>query len=1044
MECVSNAQPVFIPVSGRPAWALIASLLGGLPVLCGVPLLGGLIVAASILYGPPTKLAAQKTAVAASTSDPAENVTTQSGFSIVFDDRLSDSVDKFESHVKAGAWDKAFRILADLPDDKWSSLLLCKDGFIRPASHRVRDVVLHLSPEGREAYRIFFEAKAKLLFASARKAEKEHDVRIAHDVYDRYFITSVGDDAADLLGDHYFQRGQFAEAARCWQSILDFHPDTNLSEPRILVKRAIALFRAGQIDDYHSVRAQLQRDFPQAKVVLGGREIEAAPYLDGLEGDSKGTPERAPGSLAHSSPVQPSPGQLSPTQKPFAGFAPAADAKPAWRHSFFDEKEWGEIQATVRNQFGSTSASPFVPPTATDGRRLYCNWAGTCVALDVENGKTIWTTSDATGGANRLKENTRRMFASSLNPAQFAISLGNGVVLALAGLPDQSQRFELRAYDADTGRPLWNNGRAASGMGQESFIGAPLIDGSVAFVVTHRPPTDSENPGVARRGRRATAEQRRGQNDLVMRQLDLQSGAEIWSLPLGTPQLQGGENFWGPQYVPIPALLLSGPRLFVLTNNGALLSVDVVRRQLEWAFKYAPPGGTSNPWQRMGSDQQAAPSSYGPIALKDGVLYFKESGSPTLYALEEQGPRVKWKWRDSDFANLVGMDDGDIYLLSNELSAITRKQPQTRWSNFLSVDAQGLGAPRWQPWNSRVYPAGAVRGRQGHRRRAPHLPGRRSGCDRGAGRSRRQSADLRFQPGRDSLSGTVRSLVCVGSRFSRSHRSAQTIMKRHPRRSIMCAMRSVSSLRVRWAICTLSALVVCATANRPVRADSETENVTVTATGTENVQPDVAEIRAGVTGSAALAEDALRKFRENRRRAAESIKKLGIANLALEAGGLAIQSANATTNRMMQMFGNNQGATPPGQVTVTETLTLRLSQIDQMKPGESAEVVSKILDAAKDAGMNLGGSSGGLQSDLVRFRSTKLDHARTAASQHAMEFAPRKALCPGRRARVAAEGTGLGTRNEPHLPAEHGVRHKQPVHVGGDGRNGRERLNRYR
>ena len=91
----------------------------------------------------------------------------------------------------------------------------------------------------------------------SRTAQKEDDVKIARTIYDRYFITSVGDDAANWLAEDYFEQGQFADAARCWKSIFDFHPDTNLPEAKLLVKRAVACFRGGLDDEFRSVRQQL-------------------------------------------------------------------------------------------------------------------------------------------------------------------------------------------------------------------------------------------------------------------------------------------------------------------------------------------------------------------------------------------------------------------------------------------------------------------------------------------------------------------------------------------------------------------------------------------------------------------------------------------------------------------------------------------------------------------------------------------------------------------------------------------------------------------
>jgi uncharacterized protein YggE len=173
-------------------------------------------------------------------------------------------------------------------------------------------------------------------------------------------------------------------------------------------------------------------------------------------------------------------------------------------------------------------------------------------------------------------------------------------------------------------------------------------------------------------------------------------------------------------------------------------------------------------------------------------------------------------------------------------------------------------------------------------------------------------------------------------------------------------------------------------------AADEFDHITVTASGQASIKPDVAEVRATVTGSAAMAADALKKFQDNRRRAVEAIKKLKLENLSVDGGGLSMTSTGANANRMVQILGANQNAGTPGHITVTENLVLRLSAIDRMKEGEPAKAVSSMIDAAKDAGLTLG-SSAGMQSELVRFRSTKLEDARTAAVQNAMQSARRKA-----------------------------------------------------
>ena len=126
-----------------------------------------------------------------------------------------------------------------------------------------------------------------------------------------------------------------------------------------------------------------------------------------------------------------------------------------------------------------------------------------------------------------------------------------------------------------------------SGLRPIVFIGTPLVDGNSVFAFSHQVSSSDRQQVGGFNGNGATA------SELVLRHLDLRSGAELWSLPLGTPQFVGDPD-WGQQFLPIPALVVSGGRLYVLTNDGALLAVNVGRRQIEWAYKYEPPATSGN------------------------------------------------------------------------------------------------------------------------------------------------------------------------------------------------------------------------------------------------------------------------------------------------------------------------------------------------------------------------------------------------------------------------------------------------------------------
>ena len=66
--------------------------------------------------------------------------------------------------------------------------------------------------------------------------------------------------------------------------------------------------------------------------------------------------------------------------------------------------------------------------------------------------------------------------------------------------------------------------------------------------------------------------------------ISLATGQLKWQVPLGTPQSsrnwRGGINFGGPN------MLAVGDVLYVATNNGALLAVNLASHQIKWAIQH--------------------------------------------------------------------------------------------------------------------------------------------------------------------------------------------------------------------------------------------------------------------------------------------------------------------------------------------------------------------------------------------------------------------------------------------------------------------------
>jgi len=185
----------------------------------------------------------------------------------------------------------------------------------------------------------------------------------------------------------------------------------------------------------------------------------------------------------------------------------------------------------------------------------------------------------------------------------------------------------------------------------------------------------------------------------------------------------------------------------------------------------------------------------------------------------------------------------------------------------------------------------------------------------------------------------------------------------------------------------LGCLLLCGAGfSGSLRAGETPGKITVEGAGTALVKPDVAEIRTTLSGSANLASEAEKKYRDHRRRALELLHQLRFKEMAIEERGPAIAPSVAVNGQQGFVVWNNvvvQGGNQQSTgFNFVEPLVIRLPSIDRMKNDEVIGDVVKILDAAKDAGMPVAG---------VQFKSTRIEASRTAAIRAAVEAARQKA-----------------------------------------------------
>jgi uncharacterized protein YggE len=166
--------------------------------------------------------------------------------------------------------------------------------------------------------------------------------------------------------------------------------------------------------------------------------------------------------------------------------------------------------------------------------------------------------------------------------------------------------------------------------------------------------------------------------------------------------------------------------------------------------------------------------------------------------------------------------------------------------------------------------------------------------------------------------------------------------------------------------------------------DESKRTISVSAIGSASIKPDMAEIRAVVSGTAAIGGDALKRFRSNRGRAFGAVKQLKFKELKIDGGGPAIVSGNAANGQQNGVVVA-AGVVIPQQDSaapnVCEVVLIQLPSIDRLPDQQAIDAVIKIVDSLKDAGISVLG---------VQFKSTRFANAKSSALRAAMDAARKK------------------------------------------------------
>jgi outer membrane protein assembly factor BamB len=579
---------------------------------------------------------------------------------------------KVQEHIRAKDWADVAVALQQLNDEAHDVFVPRRDKeadgqeIIRWVSSRAQAnrVLATLPPDGRAFYETIHGPKAG---ESLRQAKKTNDPHLLAQITERYRHTRAGAEAAELLGTYYLDRGQYGIAARCFQDLIN--DSMAKRTPATLYKAALAFQGNGETTKAEETWKRLTVSAPDG-IRVGDRLVGLAELKNGFQQPKpatsagltawtmfRGDPSRSASSAAGAPRLQPH-WQVATVAHPQAR---------TWIESALDR---------ARGQ----SILPANEPLATQGKVIYRSQRGVH-AVDAGTGAVLWESRLAGGledlaedpakhahagswiahylenHAHLLLENSivgclsadgRQVYAVEdlavppypNNTGGFANRQGSGLQLALAPqLTSAAYHSRLLALDLATGIVNWEQG------GQNEKAKARPLE-NCHFLAAPVP--------IA--GKLYTVVEKEARLRLVC--LDATTGDVAWMQPLATPRhsllLELQRRAWAAHVSHADGVLVCS------THAGAVVAVDLLSRNLLWAYSYRdepPPPverfgkgrGFRNITATLPAFRDLTWRVSGPVLYQGKAILTAPDGA-TIDVLDARDGRLLWKaeWHTDD------------------------------------------------------------------------------------------------------------------------------------------------------------------------------------------------------------------------------------------------------------------------------------------------------------------------------------------------------------------------------------------------------------
>lgn len=164
-------------------------------------------------------------------------------------------------------------------------------------------------------------------------------------------------------------------------------------------------------------------------------------------------------------------------------------------------------------------------------------------------------------------------------------------------------------------------------------------------------------------------------------------------------------------------------------------------------------------------------------------------------------------------------------------------------------------------------------------------------------------------------------------------------------------------MTARHLLYTFGALVV-AFFSASIEAAAEEGGITVVGTGQVMAKPDCLEIDVRASAEAELTGDAVVKYDDTLRRIRAAFAKLDMKDLSVEDRELSVASGTEAAGGIAAVMAVQNKAAAKSNFQIARSLRLVVRKIDKQQESDVIDTISKLLDAAKDAGATVGKDGG--------------------------------------------------------------------------------------